>query len=89
MCVRYIEWYHCYECQHEFNHRVVLRSCAKAATESCMKVTQQRDVVLSYETCITCKMSRRAEEICQQKIYRQVPLYYTVRDGWFIRENFW
>ncbi|KAI2468879.1 hypothetical protein F4781DRAFT_396695 [Annulohypoxylon bovei var. microspora] len=90
MCWTNLEWCHCYECQREFGHREVRIPCVEVENgRPCLRLITKRSVVLGYKTCDGCKEARKAEEICQQKIYRQIPLYYNIEKRRCIREAYW
>lgn len=90
MCIKYLEWIHCYECHAEFSYRLTTIPCLDVELgRPCPKSIGQPPVVLDYETCLNCKERRRAEEICSQHVHRQKPLYYNIERGGCIRETFW
>ncbi|KAI0112289.1 hypothetical protein F4776DRAFT_640698 [Hypoxylon sp. NC0597] len=90
MCHQHLQWYHCYECQREFHHRMIFKLCIEAEKgRPCPRLTNGQSVVLNHEVCDTCKEARQAEEIVQQNIYRQRPLYYNTDKKVFTRETYW
>ncbi|KAI1382861.1 uncharacterized protein F4822DRAFT_435236 [Hypoxylon trugodes] len=77
MCWANPEWRHCYECQQEFDCRIVFTPCYVAENGGdCKRRTERRAVYVNHRPCPECKETRKAEEACQQHIHQQVPLYF-------------
>ncbi|KAI1764835.1 hypothetical protein GGR53DRAFT_530158 [Hypoxylon sp. FL1150] len=82
MCQDHV--FHCYECQREFNPEHV--SCFGARNgQACVN---EGRVVKNYETCGSCTDARKAEEACQQYVYRLKPMYYNIERKRAIYEAF-
>lgn len=89
MCHKFLKVYHCYECQNEYHEEEVLLPCFNVSNDlPCDKVTTKHTAI-NHETCQTCQDARRAEEICQQQIYRMKPLYFNTQKRKDIREAYW
>lgn len=94
MCWQYPSTNVCYECNGEWNNRVVTIPCryqeqAGPTGQQCTRRTQLGHVFVDNETCETCKSCRQAEEIVQQRIHRLVPLYYDITKKGALRQSYW
>ncbi|KAI2611455.1 uncharacterized protein GGS25DRAFT_530229 [Hypoxylon fragiforme] len=91
MCWENPQWSHCFECQRTFDHTpLVVTPCFSAEHRlPCGRRTPRAPVVLNHDTCPTCKAARRAEEVCQQLVHRQSPLYYNTERKKCLREAYW
>ncbi|KAL7624700.1 hypothetical protein AAE478_006270 [Parahypoxylon ruwenzoriense] len=87
MCWENDEWYHCHECQIDWNQVRIRTPCfAVQNGRPCPGVTEREPVVIDWETCESCKEVRAAEEACQQIVHKQQPLVFEFN---YLRRRIW
>ena len=94
MCWVYPSSQVCYECNTEWNYKVVTIPCryqelAGPTDEQCTRRTPLAHVFIDYDNCEACKSARQAEEIVQQRIHRLIPLYYDITKKGASRQSYW
>ncbi|XXG97982.1 hypothetical protein Hte_004298 [Hypoxylon texense] len=90
MCQQWEMVLHCYECQKEYYRGPQRMPCADVdGGKPCRELVGGGQVLTNSETCNRCQEMRKAEEICQQKIYRMKPLYYNLEKKRAIYESYW
>ncbi|KAI5920858.1 hypothetical protein F4810DRAFT_713057 [Camillea tinctor] len=66
--------YQCYDCRRQFDHFNGFTPCYHYENRSaCGMLIPRPEVIQTGQNCHDCKAACAAEEICQQKVYRQEP----------------
>ncbi|KAI1770538.1 hypothetical protein F4818DRAFT_446152 [Hypoxylon cercidicola] len=80
---------HCFECQKEYYRGPRRTPCPDVKNGGpCPKLVDGGQVYTNGETCINCQDMRKAEEVCQQMVYRMKPLYFNLENKRAIYESY-